>query len=193
MPHTDTYSEKRTDAQTSSLNLLDVIAYSRSTTGGLATFMAKTLFISTSLATAGGITGVMLFAPFLGPVIPFLSCSLAGFGAGIAQRWMFDRQEAIDALREYPELMEFHLRQLPSTASSTAGTLHKGVSFSDWMRDIDVHRGKQCMAVIALYSSANSIQEYKKLEEKAILERMQVASRARLSSPSSTSTGASME
>ena len=168
MPHTETYTQQKEKTEPS-FTLMDIIAYARPSTGGLAMFMTKTILTSTTMATVGGIAATMMFAPLVGPVVPFLVGSTVGFLGGIAQRWVFDIQECRQVMREFPSLMDFHLKQLPQPVwirnVSTA-------NFDEWKRDFDVNVNKRGMAILALYGASTSISVIRRRQEDALVEKV---------------------
>lgn len=175
MPHVEKYAEQQNGQnQQSSLNLLDIIAHTRPTTSGLAVMMTKTLLISSSLATVGGIAATTIFAPLIGPVIPFLIGSGVGFIGGLVQRWSFDTEEAIAVTEQYPKLINFHLRHFK------VGLLRDHESFADWKRDIKTNSVKQAHAVLAMYSAAESLTALRKHQEEEIVQRIKEAGPTKL-------------
>jgi hypothetical protein len=162
-----------TNAQSASLSLLEHIAHARPSTSGLALFMAKTTILSASLATVGGVTATVVCAPLLGPVVPFLVGSWVGFTAGVAQRWVFDSQEACDAIQRYPQLMEHHVRHVKSDAL-------EGLTWDEWRADLPANRYKQSLAILALYGAAESLTAVRKQQEEDIVARIRAANSAKL-------------
>lgn len=160
-------------AQSASLSLLEHIAHARPSTSGLALYMAKTTVLSASLATVGGVATMVVCAPLLGPVVPFLVGSWAGFTAGVLQRWVFDSQEAVDAIERYPQLMEHHVRHVKIDAL-------EGLTWDEWRAALPGSTYKQGLAVMALYGAAESLAAVRKQQEEDIVARIRAANAAKL-------------
>lgn len=159
------FGEKQRDgsAQSGALQMVSVVTQSRPSTISLALFATKSLIVSTSFATVGGLAGILLFAPTFGPVLPFLIGSWAGFSIGIVQRYRVDGDDAIEAAKKYPALMELHMDQLTVNA-------RKGQRFDEWRQDLSTNHYKRSLAILGLYGASEAIDKVRQQREAALIE-----------------------
>lgn len=97
-----------------------------------------------------------------GAGVSFIFGAGAGFFGGLVHRWRTDVREAKEAFREFPELMEHHLRQCePSKLCST--------SLKDWLQAMQCDPVRQGWAIAALYSASPAIQRIKEMQEEELI------------------------
>ena len=159
------FGDKQRDgsAQAGGLQLVSVITQARPSTLALALFATKSLVISASFATVGGLAGVIIFAPTFGPVLPFLIGSWTGFTIGVVQRYRIDGDEAIDASKKYPALMQLHVDQLLVNA-------RKGQPFDEWRTSLETNHFKRGLAILGLYGASDAIDKIRQQREAALVD-----------------------
>jgi hypothetical protein len=142
---------------------MSLINSSKSTTAGMTGFQIKTVVVSSVSAVLFGQTSFMILTPLLGPGLSFLAGAGTGFVGGLVHRWRTDVTEAKEALEQYPELMEHHLR-------NTEPHLLKNETFEEWKKS--VWKGNivnQGHAIAALYSASPGIQRIREMKEENII------------------------
>ena len=159
------FGDKQRDgsAQSGAMQMISVVTQARPSTVALALFATKSLVISASLATVGGLAGVALFAPMFGPVLPFLIGSWTGFTLGVAQRYIVDGDEAIAAANTYPALMELHVDQLMVDA-------RRGQNFDEWRAGLRKDHYKRGLAILGLYGASEAIDKVRQQREAALID-----------------------
>jgi hypothetical protein len=167
------FVEKQKDgsAQSSALQIIGVVTQARPSTAALAMFATKTLVISASLATVGGLAGLALFAPMYGPVMPFLVGSWIGFTSSLIQRYRYDGDEAIATAEKYPELMQLHIDQLMVNA-------RRGQPFDAWAADLRRSHYKRGLAIVAMYGASEAVDRVRARREEGLIEKYYSAAAA---------------
>lgn len=160
------FGEKQRDgsAQSGAVQIINVITQARPSTVALALFATKSLIISSSFATVGGLAGIMIFSQAFGPVLPFLIGSWAGFTIGVLQRYRIDGDEAVDAAVKYPALIELHVDELMVNA-------RKGQRFEEWRKDLSSNHFKRGLAILGLYGASDAIDRVRQQRESALVSK----------------------
>eukprot|EP01137_Pigoraptor_chileana_P006703 Opistho-2@51319 len=158
------YEQDNGQTSTGASALFNAIGNSKSLAGGFAGYMMKSMIVASSASVVFGLSTSMLF---FGPMAPFAFLGGAGFGfvGGLVHRWNTDVRDAIQASEEFPELIEYHIRNLDPQFFSKQ-------SYADWQAKLRASNIKaRGTAITAYYSAAEAITDIRRRREAIIAER----------------------
>mmetsp|Transcript_7966 Transcript_7966/g.17090 ORF Transcript_7966/g.17090 Transcript_7966/m.17090 type:complete len:176 (-) Transcript_7966:139-666(-) len=153
-------------------SIINMVGHTRNSSSGPTMFIFKTMLVSTTSAALFGLCAGLIAPPFLGSGMGFMVGSGAGFLGGLWHRWASDLREARLAMREFPDLMLFHIKMiaLPNGRSPSEFT-----SLEHWSKGMERSPIKQSLAIAAVYAAADSINTIRKEQESRLVEKYSAA------------------